>query len=106
MSSADRRWLRADPERVRAVARRLIGVDDAPLADCLATAQRHRVHLLLAASMTADERQTKEGAALARELRAAAALDARRQQDTRQVIDAFAAAGIDALILKGTALAY
>jgi hypothetical protein len=89
------------------LAERLIGRPsaDAPWA-FIDTARRHRVHLLLAASMTPRERATPQGAALARELTVAAALNAWSEDETRRLLAALAARGVDALLLKGTGLAY
>src|SRR5262245_64567026 len=90
----------------RLLAGRLSGAMPAvPLGTVIQAARRHRVHLLLAASMTPDERVTSEGSALARELTVAAALDLWRADDTRHLVESLASSGIDALLLKGTGLA-
>ena len=72
----------------------------------LAAARQHRVHLLLAASLTPAERETADGAALSRDLTVASALHAWREDDTRELLDSLAASGISALLLKGTGVAY
>ena len=75
-------------------------------AGMLDLARRHRVHLLLAASMAGDARARPDGSALARELRTAAAFDAAREPLLIVAADGAPAAGVDVLLLKGTALAY
>src|SRR4030095_16860573 len=91
----------------RLLAGRLTGARPAvPLGSVIEAARRHRVHLLLAASMTPDERVTTDGAALARELTVAAALDLWRADDTQHLLEALTSSGIDVLLLKGTGLAY
>jgi len=69
-------------------------------------ARRHRVHLLLASSMTRAERARPDWTDVARELRTAAALDAVRERQVQALLTALLAAGIDVLLLKGIALAY
>ncbi len=69
-------------------------------------ARRHRVHLLLASSMTPAERARPDGSELTRELRTAAALDAVRERHVQALLTALLSAGVDVLLLKGTALAY
>jgi len=94
----------ADVER--AVCARLLG-GTAPLtSSMMATARRHRVHLLLASSLSRDQRAEPEAAALSRELRTAAALDASCEHDLRDLLEALAADGVDALLLKGVGLAH
>jgi hypothetical protein len=90
----------------RALCARLssgIGSLDSPV---LAAARRHRVHLLLAASLTPAERETADGAALGRDLTVASALHAWREDDTRELLDGLGANGISVLLLKGTGVAY
>jgi len=76
-------------------------------ADVLAAARRHRVHLLLSA-IEPPLRLADPDAALAlkREAQTAAVFDARRQDDTRRLLDAFGDAHIDVLAFKGAALAH
>lgn len=75
-------------------------------AGMVAAARQHRMHLLLAASLSTAERQTPEGTRLARELILAAGLHAWQEEATRDLLDSLGAAGVAALILKGTGLAY
>ncbi len=91
----------------RSLCRRLTGASEPLSAALIAAARRHRVHLLVAASLTSAERSAHgEAASLVSDLRAAAALDAAHQLELTQTLDALAAGGVDALILKGTGLAY
>ena len=71
-----------------------------------ALARSHRVHLLLAASMTQQEQVQPYVSELARELRTAAALDAAREQHLKLLLAALLGAGIETLLLKGSALAH
>jgi len=76
-------------------------------AEVLAAARRHRVHLLLSAIAPPLEFADPAAApALKREERAAAAFDARREGDTRRLLDAFGGAHIDVLAFKGAAVAH
>lgn len=78
----------------------------APLTpELLAVARRHRLHYLLAAGVW-RESPGDLGAALQRELRQAAAFDAWGEQDLTGLLDALADAGVDALLMKGAALAH
>lgn len=90
----------------RAVCARLCGGGARLTRSAVAAARRHRVHLLLAASLSGDERADPEIADLSRELRTAAALDARCERDLRELLEALAADGVDALLLKGAGLAH
>ena len=90
----------------RAVCARLCGGTARLTCGVVAAARRHRVHLLLAATLSSDERADPETADLSRELRTAAALDARCERDLRELLEALAAAGVDALLLKGVGLAH
>jgi hypothetical protein len=87
------------------VCRMLSGVPAPLTPGLLAVARRHRVHYLLAAGVWAGA-SGEPAAALQRELRQAAAFDAWDEQDLTQLLDALAAAGIDALLMKGGALAH
>ena len=92
----------------RAVCEGLRGMRDIGVTDeVLDAARRHRVHLVLAAShrpvVFADPAL---GDALKREVQVAAVLDARREDETRRLLDAFGDAQIDVLVFKGTALAH
>jgi hypothetical protein len=89
----------------RAVCRALSGVAEPLTPALLDVAAGHRVHYLLAAGAWRDSRGDLS-AALQRELRHAAALDAWREQDLTALLDAMAAGGIDTLLMKGAALAY
>jgi hypothetical protein len=71
-----------------------------------ALARSHRVHLLLASSIEPEERARPDLAELARELRTAAALDAVRERHVTALLGALLAEGVDALLLKGSALAH
>jgi len=90
------------------VCRCLRGERDALVdADVLAAARRHRVHLLLSAIEPPPAFADPDAAlALKREERTAAVFDARRQDDTRRLLDAFADACVDVLAFKGAALAH
>jgi len=80
---------------------------DEPLTIAIAeAARRHRVHLLLAARLTPEERRSSVGAPLAREATVAAALDAWQADDVRALLGALADARVGTLVLKGTALAH
>ena len=87
------------------VCRALSGVAEPLTAALLDAAVRHRVHYLLAAGTWRDSHGDLS-AALQRELRQAAALDAWHEQDLTRLLDALAAGGIDVLLMKGAALAY
>ena len=89
----------------QAVCRTLSGVAEPLTPALLEVARRHRVHYLLAAGAW-RESAGDAGAALQRELRQAAAVDAWREQDLTGLLDALASGGIDALLMKGAALAY
>jgi len=89
-----------------AVCARLRGGRDAITPGMFAAARRHRVHFLLAATMSPEERETLDGTTLGRDTRVAAALDAWQQQDLTDLLDAFARSGVDALVFKGAALAH
>ena len=71
-----------------------------------AHARKHRVHLLLAHSMAREECDRPDLADLARELRIAAAIDAAGERVLHSLLTALAAADIEVLLLKGSALAY
>jgi hypothetical protein len=90
----------------RALCERLVGGVDRLTPAVIDAACRHRVHLLVADSLTAAERAGAETAHLARELRMAAAFDRRSSQAIASLLEALAAAGVDALLLKGAGLAY
>jgi hypothetical protein len=94
----------SEPERQ--LGARLAAGDGPIGSEILDLARRHRVHLLLASSIAPAERARPDLSELARELRTAAALDAVRERHVQSLLTAFMAAGIDILLLKGTALAY
>ena len=89
-----------------ALCRRLRGRSDALTPEMTAAARRHRLHLLLATSVFPAEHTLVEAQALRRELQHAAALDAHYERELARLLSAFAAAGVDTLLLKGAALAY
>jgi hypothetical protein len=72
----------------------------------IAAARRHRVHLLLADSLSTMERGEPGTTELTRELRQAAALELRSTEAITGLLDGFAAAGVDALLIKGAGLAH
>ena len=90
----------------RAVCARLLGGTVRLTPRVVAAARQHRVHLLLAASLSCHERAEPEAAELSRELRTAAALDASGERDLRELLEALAADGVDVLLLKGVGLAH
>jgi hypothetical protein len=91
---------------VRATCARLRGEPVLLSAAMIDAAREHRVHLLVAESLSADERHESGAAArLEAELQRQAIVDALRERELRRTLDAFAAAGIQALVLKGAALA-
>ncbi len=69
-------------------------------------ARRHRLHLVLASTLSPGERQSPLGRQLARELTLAAGLLAWEDEATRDLLDSLGSAGITALILKGAGLAH
>lgn len=89
-----------------ALCDRLRGESPTLTPDVIAAARRHRLHLVLAASFSADEAPLAEAQALRRELRHAAALDARQEQELARLLADCAAGGVETVLLKGTALAY
>jgi hypothetical protein len=90
----------------RALCERLAGGQSRITPDVIGAACRHRVHLLVADTLTAAERAAPETAALAREFRMAAAFDGRSSQAIAALLEALAAAGAEALLLKGAGLAH
>jgi putative nucleotidyltransferase-like protein len=90
----------------RAVCARLTGGRAFLTPEVIAAACRHRVHLLVADSVSAQERADPAVAQLTRELRTAAAMDVRTTETISDVLNGLAAAGIDALVLKGLGLAH
>lgn len=89
-----------------AVCGRLCGHSHALTPEVIAAARRHRLHLVLAASVSADEAPLAEAQALRRELQYAAALDAHQEQELARLLADCAARGVDTVLLKGMALAY
>ena len=90
----------------RAVAARLATGVGALTGRCVDLARRHRVHLLLADSLDDGERAQPWAASLLRELRTAAVRDDRRERALRGLLDTCARRGVEALVLKGAAVAY
>ena len=72
----------------------------------IATARRHRVHLLIADALTRMKGETEWGAMLGRELRTCAVLHTRRDAVLRVTLDRLHAANVDVLLLKGAGVAY
>jgi Uncharacterised nucleotidyltransferase len=93
-------------EAERALCARLTGGRGGLTRDVIAAACRHRVHLLVADSLSADERADPGTAELTRELRHAAALDLRSTEMIAALLDACATAEVDALLIKGGGLAH
>jgi hypothetical protein len=90
----------------RAVARRLAS-GEGPLDEAaIEAARRHRVHLLLAATLDSRERTAPWAERLVAELRSTAVRYERRDRTLRHLLEACGSAGIDALVFKGAALAY
>jgi hypothetical protein len=90
----------------RALCARLTGGRGELTAEVIAAARRHRLHLLLADSLSPAERAEPATTELRRELRQAAALDLRSTDAIAALLDGFAAAGVDALLIKGAGLAH
>jgi hypothetical protein len=90
----------------RRLAARLAAGSGPITSSMAALARKHRVHLLLADSLTRAESVRPDLFELTRELRTAAALDAARELHLKALLAALLASGIDALLLKGAALAH
>jgi hypothetical protein len=71
-----------------------------------AAARRHRLQQVISAGLSDLERHTDVGRSLLRDLTVAVALDAWHEEALRHLLDSLGAAGIPALLLKGTGLAY
>jgi Uncharacterised nucleotidyltransferase len=96
----------ADSAAHRALCAALTG-EDAPISSAVVdAARRHRIHLVLA--QVAGDRVQDDivRAALVADVRKAAIADLLRERELRRVLDGLAAAGVDALLLKGSGLAY
>ena len=93
-------------EAERALCARLAGGRGRLTEEVIAAARRHRVHLLVADSLLTEERAEPGTTELTRELRQAAALDLRSTETIAALLNAFAAAGVDALLMKGAGLAH
>ncbi len=93
-------------DRERALCDRLLGGRARLTRELVEAACAHRVHLLIAASLSAEERGELETADLARELRTAAAFDQRSTETIARVVEALADADVDALLMKGAGLAH
>jgi hypothetical protein len=93
-------------EAERALCARLTGGRGRLTPDLIAAARRHRVHLLVADSLTTEEIADTGTEELTRELRQAAALDARSAETIAALLDAFERVGVDALLMKGAGLAH
>ena len=90
----------------RALCERLVRGTGAVTPEMFDAARSHRLHLLLAASLAPGECQAAEAAALSHALKVEAALDAWRDQEASDLLDALRAAGARALLIKGAALAH
>jgi hypothetical protein len=90
----------------RDLCARLANGEGAITAALVATARRHRLHLLVGAGLSDQEREAPGGASLARDVTIAAALNAWHQETLQQLIEALGLANLPALLLKGTGLAY
>ena len=88
---------------LESVCARLRGVRVPISSSAIDAARAHDVHLLLADQLTAEELAALPE--LADELRAAAVVTAWRDRELRSVLHNLSAARIDALVLKGAALA-
>ena len=86
----------------RAMCRLLAGAPGPRTPEVLAAARHHRLHYLLAEMGLPIDAAPE----LRRELRQAAALDSLEEADLRGLLDALAAGGVNALVLKGAALAH
>jgi hypothetical protein len=75
-------------------------------APMVASAREHRVHLLLADSISPRELGHSCAEGLVSELHRAAILDAVRERELQRLIEAFGAERIQILLLKGAGLAY
>jgi hypothetical protein len=92
---------------VDAVCARLRGEPVAASGAMIEAARHHRVHLLMADSLSPDEQhETPASAALVAALRTAAIVDAVRERELRRLLAVLSRAGIEALLLKGAGLAY
>lgn len=87
---------------LEAVCARLRGEPVPVSAPMLDAARKHRVHLLLADSLSPRERDP----GLETDLRNQAILDVVRERELRRLVEAFSAAGIETLLFKGAGLAY
>jgi Uncharacterised nucleotidyltransferase len=72
----------------------------------VATARRHRIHLVLAAAAHAAHQTGAAAESLFDELRRAVAVDLMRERTIRGLVEVLAATGVDVLLLKGAGLAY
>jgi putative nucleotidyltransferase-like protein len=93
-------------DALEAVCARLRG-ESVPLsAATVEAAREHRVHLLLADSLSPPEQRLACVEELQADLRRQAILDAVRERELRRLIEAFTAARIETLLFKGAGLAY
>jgi hypothetical protein len=89
-----------------ALCARLSG-EDVPLTPAVvATARRHRIHLVLAAAARVEELADPSGAPLLADLRKAEVVEIIRERTLRGLLDQLGAEGVDAVLLKGAGLAY
>ena len=96
----------AEAAAENALCARLRG-EDVPISPAMvATARRHRLHLVLAAAARSGELEHSASAVLLAESRQALVVDLIRERTLRDLLDQFAAAGVGALLLKGAGLAY
>lgn len=87
----------------RAICARLLGIQTPLPHGAIETARRHRVHLLLAASIESSSELDPD---LSHELKLSAAMDAAREAELRRLLRALAAEDVEVLLLKGAGLAY
>lgn len=80
---------------------------DAPISEAVVeAARRHRIHLVLAQARGGRVQDESLRAALSSDLRQAAIADLLRERILRRLLADLAAAGVNALLLKGAGLAY
>ena len=96
----------ADPPALDALCAALRGEDVPISAAVVEAARQHEMHLVLAAEQLARVPAALVRAALGTTLREAATADLFRERELRRLLERLAAAGVDALLLKGAGLAY
>ena len=96
----------ADPHALDALCAVLRGEDVPISAAVVEAAREHEMHLVLAAEQLARVQAAGVRTTLAATLREAATADLFRERELRRLLERLAAAGVDALLLKGAGLAY